>query len=70
MDGMPFFNHRFILAFFGKQILLQVETNPLAFVQKFPLTMANPPHRSCPTILCIQCCSAKKGSLTAVLLFI
>jgi hypothetical protein len=43
-------------------------TNPLASVQKFPLTDSPPPHRSCPTILCIQCCSAKEGSLTAAMI--
>jgi hypothetical protein len=50
MDGMPFFNHRFILAFFLVNKFLCKWTNPLAFIQKFPLTMANPP----PTALVRQ----------------
>ena len=47
---MPFFNHRFILAFFLVNKFLCKWTNPLAFIQKFPLTMANPP----PTALVRQ----------------
>ena len=57
MDGMPFFNHRFILAFFGKQIPLQMDKStgvrpeipiddgqppPTALVRQFSASSAAP----------------------------
>ena len=58
--------------FFGKLIPPQVDKST-GVRPEIPIDDGHPPpppHRSCPTIVCIQRCSAREGSLIEALLFI